>query len=75
MANLDPLMHDTPYTRYVVSIVLAVCIIYDVLCVTFGWTTISRVVRDTDIEVDGLLRWLLLGLWFHWFVGLWPKAI
>ena len=58
-------------TRAVVWSVLAGCIGYDVLCVVFGWPTISHVVRELDHQCAGLIRWGWLALWLHFFVRAW----
>lgn len=68
---MNPLPGTTPLTRYLVTVVTFVAVLYDLVCMRLGWTTISTFIRDTDFQLGGLLRWLILGLWFHWFVGTW----
>lgn len=67
-------MSALPWNRVIIYAVLVVVIGYDILCMTFGWPTVSQGVRDFDKELGGLFRWVWLALWLHWFVGLWPRT-
>ncbi len=62
----------TLLSRYTVYFTVFMLVLYDMVCELRGWTTLSAAIRQIDNDIAGLLRWLLLGLWFHWFVGLWP---
>jgi hypothetical protein len=63
-----------PASRIIVWAVTATLIIYDVIASLLRWPTISSQVRVIDHETTGLYRWILVGLWLHFFVqDHWPK--
>jgi hypothetical protein len=58
-------------SRIIVWCVIVALILYDIPTAYYGRITISEAVRQVDLEVNGLLRWTMLGLWLHWFVKTW----
>ena len=60
-------------THVVVWTAILGCVVYDVLCVAFGWQTISAYVRRVDLDSGMLFRWLWLALWLHWFAPNWTN--
>jgi len=63
-----------PPSRVVIWIAIGVLVGWDCLAAALGWSTISAQIRVVDSESSGLVRWLLLGLWLHFFVmASWPK--
>jgi hypothetical protein len=64
-----------PISRVVIWTVTIALVIYDIVAALAGWSTISAQVRVVDQQTSGLFRWLLLGLWMHFFVmASWPKG-
>ena len=63
-----------PLSRIIVWSATIALVVYDIIAALLGWSTISAQVRVVDTETSGLFRWLMLGLWFHFFVATsWPK--
>jgi uncharacterized membrane protein YuzA (DUF378 family) len=62
-----------PVSRIVIWVAVVAFVLYDIVAALLGWSTISAQVRVCDTQTSGLFRWLLLGLWLHFFVmARWP---
>ena len=61
-------------SKAIIWAVIGFLALYELLARVEGWQSISSGVRQVDDDVNGLLRWVLLGLWMHFFVGLWPTT-
>ncbi len=63
-----------PASRIIIWTATLGIVAWDVVAALLGWSTISAQIRVVDHESSGLFRWLLLGLWAHFFImDTWPK--
>jgi uncharacterized membrane protein YuzA (DUF378 family) len=63
-----------PTSQLIIWIVTIGVVSYDIVAALMGWSTISAQVRVVDANTSGLFRWMLVGLWLHFFVqNHWPK--
>jgi hypothetical protein len=65
---------DVPPSRIIIWVVTCSLVVYDIVAACLGWSTISAQIRVVDSETSGLFRWLLLGLWAHFFLLTWPHV-
>lgn len=64
-----------PLSRLVIWVAVLSLVGYDILAAVFKISTISEQIRVVDRESNGLFRWLMVGLWLHFFIGAaWPKG-
>lgn len=54
--------------RIVVWTIILLVIVADVAAYEYRGQTVSAYVRALDVQLGGLLRWVWLALWLHFFV-------
>jgi len=55
-------------TRIILYCLILTPIVYDVLCLLFGWTTITAAVRDANYESGQLIMLGWIALLVHFFI-------
>ena len=63
------------WSRGIVAAVAALLVVYDVIAIANGWSTISAQVRVINEDSGWLVAWAIAGLWLHWFFFPLMKAI
>ena len=60
---------STTAARISVCIIAVTAAVCDAMADRFGWCSLSECVRQLDRAMGGWLRWILLGLWLHFFAA------